>query len=91
MLFRSGAKSRTALAKDADTMALERALSGGIGVKVDITFDGTGGSLRIDYTSLEQLDDLVERLMGNGPRVAGETDTTAAKNLGFGRREGEGE
>lgn len=87
----SGAKSRTALAKDADTMALERALSGGIGVKVDITFDGTGGSLRIDYTSLEQLDDLVERLMGNGPRVAGETETTAAENLGFGRREGQGE
>jgi ParB family transcriptional regulator, chromosome partitioning protein len=87
----TGAKSRTALAKDADTMALERALSAGIGVKVDITFDGTGGSLRIDYTSLEQLDDLVERLMGNGPRVAGETETSAAENLGFGRREGEGE
>ena len=82
-------KSRPALAKDADTMALERALSGGIGVKVDITFDGTGGSLRIDYTSLEQLDDLVERLMGNGPRVAGDTETTAVENLGFGRREGQ--
>jgi len=84
----SGAKSGTAVAKDADTLALERALSGGIGVKVDITFDGTGGSLRIDYTSLEQLDDLVERLMGNGPRVAGDTETSAAENLGFGRREG---
>tara|TARA_R110000868_G_scaffold7354_19_gene40112 strand:- start:9484 stop:10617 length:1134 start_codon:yes stop_codon:yes gene_type:complete len=79
------------LAKDADTMALERALSNGIGVKVDITFDGTGGSVRIDYTSLEQLDDLVERLMGHGPRIAGSTETSAADNLGFGRREGERE
>ena len=84
----SGAKSGAAMAKDADTLALERALSGGIGVKVDITFDGTGGSLRIDYTSLEQLDDLVERLMGNGPRAADDTETSAAENLGFGRREG---
>ena len=72
-------------------MALERALSNGIGVKVDITFDGTGGSVRIDYTSLEQLDDLVERLMGHGPRIAGSTETSAADNLGFGRREGERE
>lgn len=87
----SGKSGRAAFAKDADTMALERALSGGIGVKVDITFDGTGGSVRIDYTSLEQLDDLVERLMGNGPRVAGSTDTSASENLGFGRREGDGE
>jgi len=84
----SGAKSGAAMAKDADTLALERALSGGVGVKVDITFDGTGGSLRIDYTSLEQLDDLVERLMGNGPRAADDTETSAAENLGFGRREG---
>jgi ParB family transcriptional regulator, chromosome partitioning protein len=83
-----GNSGRGARAKDADTLALERALSGGIGVKVDITFDGTGGSLRIDYTSLEQLDDLVERLMGNGPRAAGDTETSAAENLGFGRREG---
>lgn len=88
----SGGKSGgKAVAKDADTLALERALTNGIGVKVDITFDGTGGSVRIDYTSLEQLDDLVERLMGNGPRVAGSTETSAAENLGFGRREGDGE
>jgi ParB family transcriptional regulator, chromosome partitioning protein len=86
---KSGGKP--ALAKDADTIALERALTNGIGVKVDITFDGTGGSVRIDYTSLEQLDDLVERLMGNGPRVAGSTETSASENLGFGRREGDGE
>ena len=89
-----GARSRSGgkmLAKDADTMALERALSAGIGVRVDITFDGTGGSVRIDYTSLEQLDDLVERLMGHGPRIAGSTETSAADNLGFGRREGRGE
>lgn len=82
---------RAGYSKDADTIALERALSGGIGVKVDITFDGTGGTVRIDYTSLEQLDDLVERLMGNGPRVAGSTETTAAQNLGFSSREGDGE
>jgi ParB family chromosome partitioning protein len=55
-----------AQAKDTDTLALERALGNALGLHVDIAFDGRGGSLRLDYSSLEQLDDLIERLMGSG-------------------------
>jgi len=55
-----------AAAKDTDTLALERALGNALGLHVDIAFDGKGGSLRLDYSSLEQLDDLIERLMGSG-------------------------
>jgi ParB family chromosome partitioning protein len=62
---KSVAKAR-APAKDTDTLALERALGNALGLHVDIAFDGNGGSLRLDYTSLEQLDDLIERLMGRG-------------------------
>ncbi len=63
----AGAKSGArAKAKDTDTLALERALGNALGLHVDIAFDGNGGSLRLDYTSLEQLDDLIERLMGRG-------------------------
>lgn len=53
-------------AKDADTLALERALGNALGLHVDIAFDGNGGQLRLDYSSLEQLDDLIDRLMGRG-------------------------
>lgn len=52
--------------KDADTLALERALGNSLGLHVDIAFDGNGGQLRLDYSSLEQLDDLIDRLMGRG-------------------------
>lgn len=55
-----------AQAKDTDTLALERALGNALGLNVDIAFDGKSGSLRLDYSSLEQLDDLIERLMGSG-------------------------
>jgi len=49
--------------KDADTLALERELTNGLGAKVEISFNGSGGYVRVNYRSLEQLDDLVERLM----------------------------
>lgn len=51
--------------KDADTVALETNISNALGLKVRIDFKGeAGGSVRIDYTSLEQLDDLCQRLTG---------------------------
>ncbi|GIK97960.1 MAG: chromosome partitioning protein ParB [Alphaproteobacteria bacterium] len=48
--------------KDADTMALERDLSALLGLKVTISFQGEGGSLTIHYRTLEQLDDVLQRL-----------------------------
>jgi ParB family chromosome partitioning protein len=49
--------------KDADTVALERSLSQTLGLRVDIRHRDDGGSLSIHYTSLEQLDDLLRRLI----------------------------
>ena len=60
-------------AKDADTLELERKLSVGLGSKVEISFDGTGGYVRVQYASLEQFEDLVERLMGTGPQISEES------------------
>jgi ParB family chromosome partitioning protein len=51
-----------ARAKDPETLALESDLSERLGLKVEITFDGKGGSLRIAYRSLDQLDGIVTLL-----------------------------
>ena len=48
--------------KDPETMALERDLSERLGLKVEIAFDGHGGTLRIQYRSLDQLDGLITLL-----------------------------
>lgn len=48
--------------KDAETSALEAEISGRLGLKVDIAFDGKGGSVRIHYRSLDQLDGIVALL-----------------------------
>ena len=49
--------------KDADTLALERDLEGRLGLKVTIDHTGAGGQVTIRYGSLEQLDDLLARLL----------------------------
>lgn len=49
--------------KDADTVALERSLSDVLGLKVLLAHKGHGGQMRIDYKSLEQLDEIC-RLLG---------------------------
>jgi ParB family transcriptional regulator, chromosome partitioning protein len=55
--------------KDADTKELEQQLSAQLGMKVSIDFDtGNGaGEVRVNYDSLDQLDDLC-RLLTGGPR-----------------------
>lgn len=57
----SGKKVST-LSKDSDTEALERDLSNLLGLKVEIGFEGRGGSVVIHYDTLEQLDDILHRL-----------------------------
>jgi ParB family chromosome partitioning protein len=52
--------------KDADTKALEKSVSDAIGLKVEIAHKGdAGGSLVISYKTLEQLEDICQRLKGN--------------------------
>jgi ParB family chromosome partitioning protein len=48
--------------KDADTRALEQALTDSLGFTVAIDHRGDGGELRIQYKTLEQLDSLCHRL-----------------------------
>jgi ParB family transcriptional regulator, chromosome partitioning protein len=56
--------------KDPDTLALERDLSTAVGMPVTVTHDGAKGTLSIAYTSLDQLDDLCQRLCATpGTRV----------------------
>jgi ParB family chromosome partitioning protein len=47
---------------DADTLALERDLSLVLGLRVTIRHEAKGGNLTLHYSSLEQLDDLLQRL-----------------------------
>lgn len=58
--------------KDADTLALERDLSQLLGLKVSITFAGRGGSLAVEYDTLEQLDDILHRLSNGAHTMSGE-------------------
>ncbi|MDP6885015.1 MAG: ParB/RepB/Spo0J family partition protein, partial [Rhodospirillales bacterium] len=55
-------KGRKKIAKDADTVVLERDLAALLGLKVEIEFGHDGGTLTLHYGSLEQLDDILHRL-----------------------------
>lgn len=59
---KKGGRTKRASRKDADTRVLERDMENLLGLKVDIQFHGRGGSLTIRYKSLEQLDDILQRL-----------------------------
>ncbi|MDF1733231.1 MAG: ParB/RepB/Spo0J family partition protein [Minwuia sp.] len=48
--------------KDADTAALEQSLADALGLKVEIRHKGTKGEVRIAYRTLEQLDEVCQRL-----------------------------
>jgi len=48
--------------KDADTRALEKQVSDGLGLAVSIAHKPDGGEVRIRYKTLEQLDDVCRRL-----------------------------
>ena len=49
---------------DADLAALERQLGDILGLKVQVTHKGQGGSVTLHYSSLEQLDMVCQRLSG---------------------------
>lgn len=51
------------LEKDADTRALEKTLADGLGLAVSIDHGEAGGRLAIQYKTLEQLDDVIRRLL----------------------------
>ena len=49
---------------DADLQALERQLGDMLGLKVQVTHKGQGGSVTLQYSSLDQLDMICQRLSG---------------------------
>ncbi len=57
-----GARRKAAAGKDEDALALELELGERLGLTVSLAQRGGGGSLTLHYRSLEQLDDLLERL-----------------------------
>jgi ParB family transcriptional regulator, chromosome partitioning protein len=56
------ATSETREPKDSDTIALERSLSDRLGLAVAISHKGSGGQLRINYKSLDQLEEICRLL-----------------------------
>ena len=61
---RAGKPVRAPPAKDADTHALEQDLSESLGLSVEILDRNGSGEVRVRYASLEQLDNLCQRLSG---------------------------
>jgi len=60
---KSPAKQTLKPPKDADTRALEKKLSDTVGMRVTVNATGEKGELKVDFKSLEQLDDICKRLM----------------------------
>jgi ParB family chromosome partitioning protein len=58
----AGKASSGAVGKDPDTVALEQSLSARLGLRVTLNVQGQGGTLTIQYQSLDQLDDVLRRL-----------------------------
>jgi ParB family chromosome partitioning protein len=68
---KTSAKSAEKPKKDVDTLALEKDISNSIGMRVSIdSADGKAGAISVEFKSLDQLDDVIRRLMGNGGAAA---------------------
>lgn len=61
-----GRKPKPKVEKDADTKALEKTLTESLGFKVEIVHKGeAGGTMVISYKTLDQLEDICQRLKNN--------------------------
>jgi ParB family chromosome partitioning protein len=70
------ARKKKAPAKDPDTIALEHDLSNMLGLRVSIKFRGDGakgGSVTVNYATLDQLDHILQRLNQGGAINIGES------------------
>jgi ParB family chromosome partitioning protein len=59
-------KARGGKVKDPDTVALEKRVSDELGLAVSIDHRDAGGAVHIRYSSLDQLDEIVRRLVTSG-------------------------
>jgi ParB family chromosome partitioning protein len=55
-------KSKPPRQKDADTLAVERDLTRDLGLKVDIDYKAKGGTLSVQFSTMDQLDILIRML-----------------------------
>ncbi|MDQ0457938.1 ParB/RepB/Spo0J family partition protein [Rhizobium paknamense] len=60
--IRGPSQPKTPASKDSDTVALERSLSDRLGLEITINHKGGGGQLRINYKTLEQLEEICRLL-----------------------------
>ncbi|WP_264577039.1 MULTISPECIES: ParB/RepB/Spo0J family partition protein [unclassified Sphingobium] len=60
------AEARPALGRDPDLIAMEQHLSDLLGLRVGINHEGGKGTLTLQYSSLEQLDMICQKLTGGG-------------------------
>ena len=58
-------KSKKPAEKDTDTRALEKSIADNLGLSVAIQHEKDGGHVRVSYKTLEQLDEVVRRLMAS--------------------------
>lgn len=56
--------------KDIDTLALEAEVSAALGMKVAIDMQGKGGSLKVAFKNLEQLDEILRLMSQSKSRIA---------------------
>jgi ParB family chromosome partitioning protein len=61
---RSSSRSQTAGGFNADIEALERQLGDMVGLRVRISHSATGGTVALNYSTLDQLDMICQRLSG---------------------------
>ena len=66
--------------KDVDPAALERDLMNLLGLKVTVKFKDDGGSITVHYDTLEQLDDILQRLNRGGQAGQAQAKATAAND-----------
>lgn len=64
-LNKSGSKAKKSPEKDTDTRALEKSIADNLGLTVAIQHEKDGGHVRVAYKTLEQLDEVVRRLMAS--------------------------
>ena len=62
---KDGSKSKKPAEKDTDTRALEKSIADNLGLSVAIQHEKDGGHVRVSYKTLEQLDEVVRRLMAS--------------------------
>lgn len=60
---KSGGKKSNKKIKDADTRALEKKLSEGLGLKTTVDHKGKGGKLVVHYKDLDQLEEVCNKLL----------------------------